>query len=203
VARLDVALPDALGVLGLVAGVLSLRHVRILGAEVQSVRLGKTGTIASAGPAEGRNWAVQRWTVAAEFGGMPDPARLRTDLKTALAGTLDLAARMASRDADHRPGPRARTAGAPVVRLLGEEASAVATVLVVRAADTPGLLYRICRAISAAGADIATARVATLGAEAVDTFYLREPGGEALDAAAAEAVADRVRAALNPAPETT
>ena len=41
--------------------------------------------------------------------------------------------------------------------------------------DVPGLLYRVASAITAAGCDIAAARVATMGAEALDVFYLVDP----------------------------
>jgi [protein-PII] uridylyltransferase len=186
VGRLDVALPDELGVLAVVAGVLSLRHVRILGAEVESVQ--------PAGAPE--RWAVQRWTVAAEYGELPDIARLRTDLRAALAGGLDLAARMASREAEHRPVGRALLGVPPSVAVL-DDASELATVVEVRAGDTPGLLHRVASAIAGSGADIATARVATLGAEAVDVFYLRGPDGERLSAEHAGDVAERIRGAIH------
>ncbi|MBS2962814.1 [protein-PII] uridylyltransferase [Actinocrinis puniceicyclus] len=197
VARLDVALPDQIGVLATVAGVLSLRHVRILAAEVETVGLsaaaGQDGG-AALGP-EPRPWAVQRWTVAAEYGELPDIARLRTDLRAALGGRLDLAARMASREADHRPTGRARLAPPPSVAVL-EDASAVATVIEVRAGDTPGLLYRVAAAIAQSGADIYTARVATLGAEAIDVFYLTGPDGARLSPEEDQKVAREIRAAL-------
>jgi [protein-PII] uridylyltransferase len=197
VARLDVALPDQIGVLATVAGVLSLRHVRILAAEVETV--GAIGNAVNATGGEsgdgGEPWAVQRWTVAAEYGELPDIARLRTDLRAALGGRLDLAARVASREAEHRPVGRARLAQPPSVAVL-EDASAVATVIEIRAGDTPGLLHRVASAIAAAGADIATARIATLGAEAIDVFYLTGPDGARLAAQDAERVAERIRSAL-------
>ena len=42
----------------------------------------------------------------------------------------------------------------------------------VRAHDAPGLLWRIARALSECGLDVRAARVETLGAEAVDVFYV-------------------------------
>jgi [protein-PII] uridylyltransferase len=182
VARLDVALPDQIGALATVAGVLSLRRVRILAAEV--------GTVAGEQPC-----AVQRWTVTAEYGELPDIAGLRTDLRAALSGGLDLGARMASREADHRPSGRARLAPPPSVAVI-DDASAVATVIEVRAGDTPGLLYRVTAAIARSGADIANARVATLGAEAIDVFYLTDPAGSRLGAEEAGRVAEQIRASL-------
>ena len=222
VARLDVVLPDRIGVLATVAGVLSLRHVRILAAELESVVLpgadagvdtganttasADTSTGASAGKGAdsgastndfaARPWAVQRWTVAAEYGELPDIARLRTDLRTAVAGSLDLAARMASREAEHRPARKALPKSPPAVAVL-DDASAVATVIEVRASDTPGLLYRVANAIAQSGADIANARIATLGAEAIDVFYLTDASGGPLTPEHAQRVSEGVRASLD------
>ena len=195
VARLDVALPDQIGVLATVAGVLSLRHVRILAAEVESISIPAHGNGGGAEPAA-ELWAVQHWTVAAQYGELPDIARLRTDLRSALAGRLDLAARVASRDAEHRPtGGRAWSSVPPAVTVL-EGASAAATVIEVRASDTPGLLHRVAAAIARSGTDIATARVATLGAEAIDVFYITDGSGGPLPAQHAEQVAEQIRSAL-------
>jgi [protein-PII] uridylyltransferase len=186
VARLDVAVPDRIGVLATVAGVLSLRHVRILALDLET---------APPSASDAETWAVQRWTVAAEYGELPDVARLRTDLRAALGGSLDLAARMASRDAEHRPVGRALPKLPPAVTVL-DDASAVATVIEVRAGDTPGLLYRVAAAIAQSEADISTARVATLGAEAVDVFYLTDAAGAPLAPDRAQQIAEKVRAAL-------
>jgi len=84
------------------------------------------------------------------------------------------------------------------VRLL-PSASDAATVLEVRAEDTPGLLHRIAAAIAETGADIERARIATLGPQAVDVFYLTFGVGSetAVGSAAAEELIAEVRAAVN------
>ena len=185
VGRIDVAIPDQVGVLALVAGVLTLRHVRVLAAELSSAETG------------GRQYAVQRWTVAAEYGQLPDLVRLRTDLRGARAGTLDIAARLATRDEERASYRRQRPGTAPpTVRLL-PSASRTATVLEVRAEDTPGLLHRIAAAIAATGADIEQARIATLGPQAVDVFYLA-PGGAA-ETAVGGAIDEELVAAVHAA----
>ena len=186
IGRIDVAIPDDVGVLALVAGVLTLRHIRVLGAEVNTAE------------ASGTPYAVQRWTVAAEYGSLPDLGRLRTDLRSARLGTLKLAERLEARDRE-RPTSRKQAAltPPPSVRVLAD-ASRDATVLEVRAEDSPGLLYRIASAIAGIGADITRARIATLGPQAVDVFYLRpDAGAEAIGPAAAEELVDAVHAALN------
>ena len=49
-----------------------------------------------------------------------------------------------------------------------------ATVVEVRAHDEPGLLWRIGRALGECGLNVQAARVETLGAEAVDVFYVTD-----------------------------
>ena len=47
-----------------------------------------------------------------------------------------------------------------------------AVVLELRAADSPGLLYRVRHALDEAGAEVRAARISTLGGDVVDAFYL-------------------------------
>ncbi|MGI4896184.1 MAG: ACT domain-containing protein, partial [Janthinobacterium lividum] len=59
-------------------------------------------------------------------------------------------------------------------------ASERATVLEVRAADRPGLLHALGRALAGEDIDIRSAHVATYAAQAVDVLYLAEQSGERL-----------------------
>jgi [protein-PII] uridylyltransferase len=194
IGRIDIVVPDAVGALALVAGVLTVRHIRILGAEAESVtlRVPEAGALPEASV---QRWAVQRWTVAAEYGELPEIARLRTDLRAAIAGRLDLGARMAARDAEQRPLGRGAPIPPPAVTVL-PGASAVATVLEIRARDTPGLLYRVADSIARCGADIGTARIATLGVEALDVLYLLDATGRPLSAEHQGAVVAAVTEAI-------
>jgi [protein-PII] uridylyltransferase len=69
-------------------------------------------------------------------------------------------------------------------------------VLEVRAHDRPTLLHRIGRALEASGADVRSARVSTLGSEAVDVFYVTGTDGRPLPEAAARELAATVRTRL-------
>ncbi|WP_380285259.1 [protein-PII] uridylyltransferase [Kitasatospora purpeofusca] len=182
--RLLLAVPDRPGLLGTVAGVLALHRLAVRSAGLRE--LDPVG----AGPV-----LLLSWTVAAEFGGLPEAARLRSDLRRALDGSLDVARRLAERDAA-APRRRGVPVPPPVVVVAPPVASASATVLEVRAHDAPGLLHRIGRALDGAGVRVRTAHVSTLGAEAVDAFYLTDEVGRPLCARRAGEVAAAVRAAL-------
>ncbi|MGW3231245.1 [protein-PII] uridylyltransferase [Kitasatospora sp. NPDC001095] len=182
--ELDLAVPDRPGLLGTAAGVLALHRLAVRSAGLRE--LDPVG----AGPV-----LLLSWRVAAQYGELPEAARLRADLRRALDGSLDVARRLAERDAA-APRRRGIPTPPPLVAVAPLVASATATVLEVRAHDAPGLLHRIGRALDGAGVRVRTAHVSTLGAEAVDSFYLTDGAGRPLTARRAGEVAAAVRAAL-------
>ena len=82
-----VAVPAAKGSLAAAAGVLALHSL-----EVHAAELSTTGEV-----------AVFRFTVSPRFGGLPDPALLRTDLGRVVDGTLVLADALARKERDYAP----------------------------------------------------------------------------------------------------
>jgi len=157
-----VAAPDRVGLLGLVAGVLSLNRLSVLAARVQTV--------------DGR--AVQEWTVRPAFGDPPAVEQLGDDMRRAIEGTYDVASRLAKRDKDYAA---ARPGGFPEPSVLvSPHGSRGMTLVEVRAHDAPGLLYRVAQAVSAADATIVGAKVSTLGADAVDVFFVTDTQGNPL-----------------------
>jgi [protein-PII] uridylyltransferase len=93
--------------------------------------------------------------------------------------------------------PRLPVPVAPPKVTLVDDASRTATVVEVRAHDAPGLLWRIGRALGECGLDVRAARVETLGAEAVDVFYVVDAaGGPVRDAGTRGRVAASVLGAL-------
>ncbi|MEU3946759.1 [protein-PII] uridylyltransferase [Streptomyces sp. NPDC029526] len=183
--ELLVAVPDQPGVLPAVAGVLALHRLTVRTAGLRAVDLpdGVDGSV-----------LLLDWRVAAEYGSLPQAARLRADLVRALDGSLRVAGRLAERDAAHprRPG---RAAPPPRVT-VAPAASRHATVIEVRAQDAPGLLFRIGRALEDAGVRVRSAHVSTLGANAVDAFYVTREDGVPLPHDAARAVARTLETAL-------
>ncbi|MFF5422809.1 MULTISPECIES: [protein-PII] uridylyltransferase [unclassified Streptomyces] len=176
--ELVIALPDRPGVLPAVAGVLALHRLTVRAADLRAVHL-PDGLITAPGDGAGENSVlVLDWRVAAEYGSLPQAHRLRADLVRALDGTLDIAARLAEREAAY---PRRRGVQAPPPRVtVAAAGSRLATVLEVRAQDAPGLLHRIGRALEGAAVRVRSAHVSTLGANAVDTLYVTRPDGTLL-----------------------
>ena len=64
----------------------------------------------------------------------------------------------------------------------GEVSGAATGIVEVRAGDRAGLLYRLTAAIAGEGLDVTSARIETLGADAVDSFYVCNPSGTPVDA---------------------
>lgn len=157
-----VAAPDRVGLLSVVAGVLSLNRLDVLAARVTTVA----------------DRAVQQWTVRPEFGDPPSVEQLGDDIRRAVDGTYDIVTRLQQRDADYA---RMQPGGYPEPSVEVIEGGARGTaILEVRAHDAPALLYRITKAVAAADASIVGAKVGTLGADAVDVFFVTAPDGTPL-----------------------
>ncbi|MCX4521563.1 [protein-PII] uridylyltransferase [Streptomyces anulatus] len=185
--ELLIALPDRPGVLPAAAGVLALHRLTVRAADLRAVELpNELG--------ERADLLLLSWRVAAEYGSLPQAARLRADLVRALDGSLDIRARLAEREAAY---PRRRGVKAPPPRVtVAAAGSRRATVIEVRAQDAPGLLHRIGRALEGSAVRVRSAHVSTLGANAVDAFYVTGTDGEPLSPDRAAEVAREVEKAL-------
>ncbi len=117
-----------------------------------------------------------------------DTARLGLRLDRVLDGTTDLAARL-----DSAPPP----ATAARIRVLSGT-SATATVLEVRAADQPALLWRMFRTLADAGADVRSAHVDTLGPQAQNVVYVTDRQGRAFPPDSANRLRVALERALRP-----
>jgi [protein-PII] uridylyltransferase len=170
---IEVIAVDRIGLLAAVAGCLALHRLDVVAADTVTVK------------------GVARLACAVQprFGGAPDQAALVADLRRAALGELEVAGRLAARDRRWSPGSTRPQSVAPRVRWLPATGAAI---LELRAADSLGLLYRVARALGEAGADVRATRISTLGADAVDAFYLV---GEWQDQASREAVEVAVLAA--------
>lgn len=167
--NVTIAVPDRPGLLWQAAGVLALHRLVVRTARVNSAALAAC---------EGAT-AVLEFTAVPEYGSPPDPAALEADLRRVLAGRLDVAARLEQRARAIRTRPGI-TVPPPRVTIVGD-ASATATVVEVRAHDRPGLLWRIGHALGQRGLQVRAAQVDTLGANAVDVFYVLDETGRPID----------------------
>jgi len=149
---------DRPGVLWRAAGVLASHRLAVRGANASSVG----------------EMAVTVFSVVPEYGEPPDSALVTADLRRMLEGRLDVQERLERRARAVRP--HGSHAPPPKVTLV-DNASSSATVVEVRAHDEPGLLWRIGRALGECGLNVQAARVETLGAEAVDVFYVTDAAG--------------------------
>ena len=172
-----VAAPDRVGLLSIVAGVLSLNRLNVLSARISTVG----------------DRAVQEWVVRPAFGDPPSFEQLSDEVRRAIDGTYDVAAKLAKRDADHPLSTRTQYPE-PVIEVTN--AASQSTIVEVRAHDAPGLLHRAAAALSQTGATIVGAKVATLGADAVDVFFVTDTSGEQLTTQACEDVRAHLQAAL-------
>jgi len=179
--RLLVVAPDRPGFLASVVGLLALH-----GQSVRSAQAWSSDTGA----------AVDEFELEAVFDRTPDWPRFAGELREVLAGGRSLDAPIEQRARTYERRPAAARPAEPLV-LVHDDASEHATVVEVRAADAVGLLYRVTRVISGLGLDIRHARVATLGHEAVDTFYLRDAAGGQLSDEQAGQLRETVLAELN------
>ena len=157
---ITVVADDSTGLLGVIAGVLSLQRLLVRSARTETIN----------------KRAVTTWIVTPEFGDAPDLQQLQESLRLALQGSLDVFGKLAQR-AQYLPKPIDVTAS-KVLEIQG--VSDTSTVIEVRAHDEPGFLSKIAHVISENGVDIHAAIVETLGSEVVDVFYVKEPTGEIL-----------------------
>ncbi|GAA4228839.1 [protein-PII] uridylyltransferase [Actinomadura meridiana] len=167
--RITISAPDRPGLLWRAAGVLALHRL--------AVKTARTVSAAVKPNTAPYRTAVLDFTAVPEYGNPPDPATLEADLRRMLADRLDVADRLERRARSMRPGP----AVAPPRVVIVDDASRTATVVEVRAHDRPGLLCRVGQALGARDLDVRAARVDTLGAEAVDVFYVVDAAGRPLD----------------------
>ena len=106
-----------------------------------------------------------------------DVEKVEQTLHDALDGVIDVEGRVASRSRDYRRSGRR----GPVAIQVVIDASETDTLVEVHADDEIGLLYRLAAAFAELEIDVRVAKVATLGAQVVDVFYVRDANGNKVD----------------------
>jgi len=161
-----VVAPDRPGLFWRVAGTLALHGLDVVSARAWS-------------SADG--YAVERFRVQSVFGRTPDWPAVESDLNRVLAGRLSLEARLADRARAYASRPRPPSAAPARIEVsIDNDASDSATVIEVRAPDRIGTLHRITKALAELELDVRLAKVASLGHEVVDAFYVVDQNGAKL-----------------------
>lgn len=172
--RVTVIAPDRVGLLADFAAMFAMQRIPVRAA---------------------RAWSQEQYGVSVwEVGETElDPAVLRQRYEAVVEKRVDVARRL-------RPGSPADTLEPSVV--VRPEASDQATVLEIRAADRPGVLYLVCAALARLDVAVRSAHVDTLGPQAVDVFYLQEASAGVLSDRRAAEAAHAVRDALTAVAES-
>lgn len=152
---------DRAGLMCRVAGVLALHGLNVVEATAES-----DGDI-----------AIDRFRVQSRATGMIRWEKVAEDVELAITGHLAIRARLAERERSHRrryePGLSQFEAG---VR-FDDELATGATMIEVVGLDRTGLLYELTRALGEMDVDIRSAKIHTLGVDAIDTFYVTDREG--------------------------
>jgi [protein-PII] uridylyltransferase len=165
--RVTVIAPDRVGLLADIAAMFALQRIAIRAARAWSQD----------------HYGVSVWEVTEED---VDATVLRQRYDAIEEGRVDPAPRLAP--------PVSPTLDPTVV--VRPEASTQATVLEVRAADRPGVVYLVCAALARLDVAVRSAHVDTLGPQAVDVFYVQEASAGVLSDQRAAETAHAVREAL-------
>ena len=166
--RLLVATPDHRGVFAQIAGTLALHGVDVVGASAWT----------SVDGIAVDEFEVYRSDTVSSGTAPVDWLRVEHDLRAAVEGALDIGSRLAQRIRTYSRSHRRPIAAAPPMLevLVSNDASASTTMIDVRAPDAMAVLYRLASTLADLGLDIRSAKVATLGHEVVDVFYVQRSG---------------------------
>jgi [protein-PII] uridylyltransferase len=159
--RITIVCSDRPGLFSRIAGVLALNGLDILEASAFT-----DGDV-----------AIEEFRVSSAFGTDIAWGKVERDVHRALLGRIALEPRLAERARSYQ---RRRTTARhlePKVRVLENEASDGSTVVEVIGPDRVGLLYGITRALADLDLDILRAKIATMGNDVVDSFYVRDRSG--------------------------
>ncbi|MGL4310652.1 MAG: [protein-PII] uridylyltransferase [Paracoccaceae bacterium] len=165
--RVCFALADHPGIFSRLAGALALVGANVVDARTYTSKDGYATPVFWVQDADGHPYDAAR---------LP---RLRQMIDKTLRG--ELVAREALKDRD-RLKKRESQFRFPTSVTFDNEGSDIYTIVEVDTRDRPGLLYDLTRALASSNISIASAVIATFGAQVVDTFYVKDMFGLKLHA---------------------
>ena len=153
---------DHPGIFSRLAGALALVGANVVDARTYTSKDGYATAVFWVQDAEGHPYDVER---------LP---RLTKMIDRTLKG--EVVARDAFADKDQMK-KRDRAFKFPTHVIFDNEGSEIYTIIEVDTRDRPGLLYELTRTLAANHIQIASAVIATYGAQVVDTFYVKDAFG--------------------------
>ncbi|MGB5558507.1 MAG: [protein-PII] uridylyltransferase [Paracoccaceae bacterium] len=156
------ALEDHPGIFSRLAGALALVGANVVDARTYTSKDGYATAVFWVQDAEGKPYEAAR---------LP---RLRAMIDKTLKG--EVVARDALKDRD-KIKKRERAFRVPTSIAFDNEGSEIYTIIEVDTRDRPGLLYDLTRSLANNNVYIASAVIATFGAQVVDTFYVKDMFG--------------------------
>jgi [protein-PII] uridylyltransferase len=165
--RASFALADHPGIFSRLAGALALVGANVVDARTYTSKDGYATAVFWIQDVEGKPYEIAR---------LP---RLRGVIDKTLKG--EVLAREALKDRD-RVKKREREFRFPTHITFDNEGSEIYTIIEVDTRDRPGLLYDLTRTLAANNIYIASAVIATYGAQVVDSFYVKDMFGLKLHA---------------------
>ncbi len=207
--RLGVGMPDGVGVLSVVSGLLTSAGLDIVRADTVTVadvrspvpesprraQFGRSAVARRARPRRQRATnghgrmlgAVMLFELESHTGQMPDWEGVERDI--AEIARLSAAGKISEARADviERFASAMRDTGQiPNVRQspdisIGTDTSGRYTLLTIRAGDAPGFLFALTNALTSVGVNVVRARARTAGSDAQDTFWLTDRSGAKIE----------------------
>ncbi|RVT87110.1 [protein-PII] uridylyltransferase [Rhodobacteraceae bacterium CCMM004] len=180
--RIAFVMADHPGIFSRLAGALALVGANVVDARTYTSKDGYATAAFWVQDAEGSPYETAR---------LP---RLRRTIDRTLKGEVVAREALAPRDKIKK---RERGFRVPTTVAFDNDGSDIYTLIEVDTRDRPGLLYDLTRAMAAANVSISSAVIATYGAQAVDTFYVKDMFGLKIASEAKQrALEKRLRAAI-------
>ena len=174
--RAAFALADHPGIFSRLAGALALVGANVVDARTYTSKDGYATPVF---------WVQDREGKPYEVAGLP---RLRQMIEKTLRGEVVARQALAGRD---KVKKREREFRFPTHITFDNEGSEIYTIIEVDTRDRPGLLYDLTRTLAANNIYIASAVIATYGAQVVDSFYVKDMFGLKLHAKGKQESLDR------------
>nr|WP_234822504.1 [protein-PII] uridylyltransferase [Palleronia aestuarii] len=160
--RICFAMSDHPGIFSRLAGALALVGANVVDARTYTSKDGYATAVFWVQDGDGHPYDAQR---------LP---RLRTTISKTLRGEVIARDGLTDRD---RIKKRERNFRVPTNIAFDNEGSEIYTIVEVDTRDRPGLLHDLTRVLANANISIASAVIATYGAQVVDTFYVKDMFG--------------------------